>query len=47
RSYDWQAKTVASMHTKPAKRAAKKRLKAFNKVWDQLEAELAGEDLVG
>ncbi len=47
RSNDWQTKTVASMHSKPAKRAAKKRLKAFNKVWDQLEAELAGDDLVG
>jgi uncharacterized protein len=45
RSNDWQRKTVASMHSKPAKRAAKARLKAFNKLWDQLEAELAGDDL--
>lgn len=45
RSADWQQKTVASMHTKPARRAAKKRLKSFNKLWDKLEAELNGEDL--
>lgn len=43
----WLPKTVASMHTEPAKRAAQKRLKAFNKLWQQLEAELAGDDLVG
>lgn len=45
RSADWQQKTVASMHTKPARRAAKKRLKSFNKLWDKLEAELNGADL--
>lgn len=45
RSADWQQKTVASMHTKPARRAAQKRLKSFNKLWDKLEAELSGEDL--
>jgi uncharacterized protein len=45
RSADWQQKTVASMHTEPARRAAKKRLKSFNKLWDKLEAELNGEDL--
>ena len=41
----WLPKAVASMHTEPAKRAAKKRLKAFNKLWNQLEAELKGDDL--
>jgi uncharacterized protein len=41
----WLPKTVASMHTEPAKKAAKKRLKRFNKLWNRLEAELAGEDL--
>lgn len=46
RSADWQEKTVASMHTKPARRAAKSRLKAFNKLWDKLEAELKGDDLI-
>lgn len=43
----WLPKTVASMHTEPAKRAAKKRLKRFNRLWDNLEAELAGDDLCG
>lgn len=42
---DWQHKTVASMHTKPAKRAAKSRLKAYNKLWQALEYELNGDDL--
>ncbi|MBP6472240.1 MAG: HD domain-containing protein [Chloroflexi bacterium] len=46
RSADWQAKTVASMHTKPARRAAKSRLKSYNKLWDSLEAELKGDDLL-
>lgn len=43
----WLPKTVASMHTAPAQKAAKKRLKQFNKLLDRLEAELAGEDLLG
>lgn len=42
----WLPKTVASMHTAPAKKAAKKRLKQFNKVLNRLEAELAGDDLL-
>ena len=46
RSADWQKKTVASMHTRPARRAAKSRLKAFNKLWKKLEAELNGDDLL-
>ncbi|WP_420630437.1 HD domain-containing protein [Candidatus Leptofilum sp.] len=41
----WLPKTVASMHTKPAQQAAKKRLKRFNKLLERLEAELAGDDL--
>lgn len=45
RSADWQQKTVASMHTQPARQAARKRLKSFNKLWNKLEAELSGEDL--
>lgn len=45
RNADWQAKTVASMHTEPARRAAGKRLKAYNQLWDTLEAELTGADL--
>ncbi len=47
RSADWLEKTVASMHTKPARRAAKSRFKAFNRLWDELEAELSGDDLNG
>ena len=46
RSANWQKKTIASMHTKPARQAAKKRLKAYNKFWDKLERELDGDDLV-
>lgn len=45
RSVDWHRKTVASMHTKPARRAAKARLKAYNTLWHELEAELKGDDL--
>lgn len=45
REPDWQEKTVASMHTAPARRAAEARLKAYRALWDGLEAELAGDDL--
>ncbi|MBK8984543.1 MAG: HD domain-containing protein [Chloroflexi bacterium] len=45
RSADWQAKTVASMHTEPARRAAQSRLEAYNWLWNTLEAELNGSDL--
>jgi uncharacterized protein len=45
RKQDWLAKTVASMHTKPARRAAKKRLKRYHKLWTHLEQELNGDDL--
>ncbi len=43
---NWLPKTVASMHTEPAKRAAQKRLQRFKKLWNNLEAELCGEDLI-
>ncbi|MFQ5399752.1 MAG: HD domain-containing protein [Anaerolineae bacterium] len=46
RDAGWQRKTVASMHTKPARRAAKARLKAYKRLWDTLEGELRGDDLV-
>lgn len=42
----WMSKTVASMHTEPAKLAAQKRFKRFNKLWSRLEAELNGQDLL-
>ncbi|MBK8905760.1 MAG: HD domain-containing protein [Anaerolineaceae bacterium] len=42
----WMTKTVASMHTEPAKRAAEKRLKRFTRLWTRLEAELNGQDLL-
>ena len=45
RDVDWQEKTVASMHTAPARRAAEARLKSFRTLWNKLEAELAGDDL--
>lgn len=41
----WQARTVISFHTEPARRAGEKRFKAFNQLWDELEAELNGDDL--
>jgi len=42
---DWQEKTVASMHTGPARRAAARRLNAYRQFWDGLESELSGDDL--
>lgn len=44
-SVDWQEKTVASMHTEPAKKAARKRLETYNQLWDGLHMELNGDDL--
>lgn len=41
----WQARTVVSFHTEPARTAGEKRFKAFNRLWDELEAELNGDDL--
>jgi uncharacterized protein len=41
----WQAKTVESMHTAPARHAAATRLLAYNRLWDELESELHGNDL--
>lgn len=46
RKADWQAKTVASMHTEPARRAAQARLAAYRHLYDALEAELQGMDLI-
>ncbi|NJN55764.1 MAG: hypothetical protein HC804_14075, partial [Anaerolineae bacterium] len=45
RDVAWQAKTVASMHTEPARRAAIARFEAYYQVWQSLEAELNGDDL--
>ena len=45
KSVNWHAKTVASMHTEPARRAAEARLQAYSQLWHQLEAELNGHDL--
>lgn len=45
RDADWQEKTVASMHSQPAQRAAKERLASFNDLWEKLEGELEGRDL--
>jgi HD superfamily phosphodiesterase len=46
RENDWLPKTVASMHTAPARRAAAERLAAYNHLYDALERELTGADLV-
>ena len=43
---DWQEKTVASMHTEPARRAAQSRLAHYNWLWQSLEEELNGDDLI-
>lgn len=45
RMADWQEKTVASMHTPPARQAAQSRLANYRQLWDTLELELAGGDL--
>lgn len=45
RQTDWQEKTVASMHTEPARRAAAERLQAYKRLWLELARELAGDDL--
>ena len=45
RSANWQAKTVASMHTEPARHAAQSRMKAYNRLWRDLQRELKGDDL--
>ncbi|MDX1613924.1 MAG: HD domain-containing protein [Candidatus Promineifilaceae bacterium] len=42
---DWQDRTVASMHTAPARRAARTRLETYRRLWRDLAAELAGDDL--
>ena len=44
-SADFRAKTVASMHTKPAKRAAKQRFKAFDAMLAAFSAEWDCTDL--
>ncbi|HZD10895.1 MAG TPA: HD domain-containing protein [Candidatus Binatia bacterium] len=45
RDADWQEKTVASMHSDPARRAASERMRSFNELWERLERELEGRDL--
>ena len=45
RANDWQPRTVASMHTAPARHAAAARLAAFHTLYDALERELTGADL--
>jgi uncharacterized protein len=46
RQADWQEKTVASMHSEPARRAARKRLDHYKWLWQALEEELNGDDLI-
>ena len=47
RTADWQEKTVASMHTAPARQAAQTRLSIYRQLWDTLEMELNASDLKG
>jgi uncharacterized protein len=42
----WQKKTVSSMHTEPARRAAQVRLEQYNWLWQTLDEELNGDDLL-
>lgn len=42
---DWIPKTIASLHTKPAQKAAVSRYKSFKKIWRNLEKELLLLDL--
>jgi uncharacterized protein len=42
----WQQKTVSSMHTEPARRAAQVRLEQYNWLWQALDEELNGDDLL-
>jgi uncharacterized protein len=46
RDAGWQRKTVESMHTEAGRRAAEQRLHSFNHLWNTLEAELNGQDLL-
>ncbi|MGB1252146.1 MAG: HD domain-containing protein, partial [Candidatus Promineifilaceae bacterium] len=45
-SADWRHKTVASMHTAPAKRAAQSRFEAYDQMLAQLSAEWDAQDIV-
>ena len=45
RKQDWLDKTLASMHTVPAQKAAKQRLERYYALWDNLEEELNGDDI--
>lgn len=42
---DWLPRTVASMHTEPARLAAQRRLAAYRALYDALQGELTGKDL--
>ncbi|HSH05469.1 MAG TPA: HD domain-containing protein [Anaerolineae bacterium] len=45
KAVDWQHKTVASMHTEPARRAAQARIESYRQLWENLHDELEGNDL--
>jgi putative nucleotidyltransferase with HDIG domain len=46
RNLEWQQKTVESLHTEPAQRAAKQRLREVQRFWNIVEAELGGDDIL-
>lgn len=41
-----QTRIAASMHTAPAQEAAARRIAAYQRLWSELEMELAGDDLL-
>ena len=45
RDANWQEKLLQSLHTAPAKRAARSRLASYRSFWQNLEWELDGSDL--
>ncbi|MCO5187662.1 MAG: HD domain-containing protein [Anaerolineae bacterium] len=46
RSMEWREKTVASMHTESARRAAQERFDGYTRLVDELEREWFADDLV-
>ena len=46
RNAGWQEKVVASLHTEPARAAANARVQAYAHFWDDLAAELEGNDIL-
>lgn len=43
---EWQRRSVDSLHTQPAREAAKIRMDSYEQFWTNLEIELAGDDIL-